>query len=119
MLAVLISTSQQIIGKSAKYALFDPTKEMAYIPLNDELKVKGKAAVDVSIHQLGKASGGYLTGGLLVAFMADHLIQIAPYFAGFVFLFISFWMMAVLVLNREYQKASHIIPQNALSSKSA
>lgn len=104
MLAVYISTSQQIIGKSAKYALFDPTKEMAYIPLNDELKVKGKAAVDVSIHQFGKAMGGYLTGGLLVGFMADHLIEVAPYFAGFVFITIFLWMGAVWVLNREYTK---------------
>jgi ATP:ADP antiporter, AAA family len=108
MLAVLISTLQQIIGKSSKYALFDPTKEMAYIPLNDELKVKGKAAVDVSIHQFGKAAGGYLTGGLLVGLMADHLIEVAPYFAGFVFITIILWIGAVWILNKEYHHAIHL-----------
>lgn len=105
MLAVFISTSQQIVGKSAKYALFDPTKEMAYIPLDDELKIKGKAAVDVSIHQFGKAAGGYLIGGMLVGFVADHLISIAPYFAGFVFITIFLWILAVWVLNRKYLEA--------------
>lgn len=106
LMAVFISTSQQIIGKSAKYALFDPTKEMAYIPLDDELKIKGKAAVDVSIHQFGKAAGGYITGGLLVGFMADHLISVAPYFAIFIFAIIILWIMAVGFLNRHYLEVS-------------
>lgn len=102
MMAVIVATSQQIIGKSAKYALFDPTKEMAYIPLDDELKIKGKAAVDVSIHQFGKAGGGYVTGTLLVALAAGELTEIAPYFAFFIGLVILLWIGAIHILNKEY-----------------
>jgi AAA family ATP:ADP antiporter len=111
MVGVMISTAQQILSKSSKYSLFDPTKEMAYIPLDSELKVKGKAAVDVTVHQFGKAAGGYVSGALLVVLMASDLLIIAPYLAGIVLLCITIWVLAVKALNREYNvlvfKQSH------------
>ena len=37
--AVLVGAAQNIFSKSSKYSLFDPCKEMAYIPLENETKV--------------------------------------------------------------------------------
>lgn len=37
--AVYVGAIQNIFSKSAKYSLFDPCKEMAYIPLDDDTKV--------------------------------------------------------------------------------
>lgn len=35
--AVLVGAVQNAFSRSAKYSLFDPCKEMAYIPLDDEV----------------------------------------------------------------------------------
>lgn len=102
MLAVIFGTAQNIMSKSAKYSLFDPTKEMAYIPLDQESKVKGKAAIDVVGARLGKSGGSLIQQGLIVAF--GSLSLITPYIAGILFLIIFAWIVASKSLSKKFQK---------------
>ena len=60
MLAVFVGAAQNIMSKAAKYSLFDPCKEMAYIPLDQEQKSKGKAAIEVIGGPLGKSGGSLI-----------------------------------------------------------
>lgn len=55
--AVLVGGAQNVFSKGAKYSLFDPCKEMAYIPLEEEIRTKGKAAIDVICNPVGKSGG--------------------------------------------------------------
>lgn len=99
-MAVWFGFSQNVLSKSTKYALFDPTKEMAYIPLDDESKSKGKAAVDVVGARLGK-SGGSVLQQLMFAFIGPIGV-IAPYAAGVMVAIIIIWIIAVHALNRRF-----------------
>ena len=40
MAAVLVGAAQNVFSKSSKYSLFDPCKEMAYIPLDKETQAQ-------------------------------------------------------------------------------
>ncbi|MBF5051036.1 ADP,ATP carrier protein 1 [Candidatus Clavichlamydia salmonicola] len=100
MMAVIIGMVQNILSKSTKYALFDPTKEMAFIPLDQEQKVKGKAAIDVLGARLGKSGGSLIQQGLLVVF--GSIAAITPYLAGILVVVIIVWLFAAKALNKKF-----------------
>ena len=100
MLAVLFGMAQNIMSKSTKYSLFDPTKEMAYIPLDQESKVKGKAAIDVVGARLGKSGGSFIQQGLLLVF--GTISAITPYVAVAMVVCIVAWMFAVRSLSSQF-----------------
>lgn len=100
MLAVVIGMMQNIMSKSSKYSLFDPTKEMAYIPLDQEQKMKGKAAIDVVGARLGKSGGSLLQQGLLVTF--GSLAAITPYLGVILIVIILCWMFAARALGKRF-----------------
>lgn len=98
--AVAFGTVQNVISKAAKYSLFDPTKEMTYIPLDKESKVKGKAAIDVVGARLGKA-GGSITQIILIALIGP-LQVVTPYIAGILLLIILAWIGAAKSLSKQF-----------------
>lgn len=94
-----------VLDKSFKMSFFDISKEMAFIPLSDELKVKGKAIVDVLGYRFGKSAGSGIQVVLLTIVSVFSGIQ-ATYADIAIYAFVLFlvcsllWLISVLRLSK-------------------
>jgi ATP:ADP antiporter, AAA family len=100
--AVHVGMWQNILSKAIKYALFDPTKEMAYIPLDQESKVKGKAAIDVLAARIGKSGGALVQQMIVIVF--GNIMNGASMVAAIFFATIFFWIYGVLGLAQMFEE---------------
>ena len=98
--SVLVGAIQNIMSKSCKYSCFDPAKEIAFIPMDEETKVKGKAAVDVVGARLGKSGGSALQQGLFA--MCGGLAGAVPYIGGILLVIAVLWIWSVNSLANQY-----------------
>ena len=117
MLAVIFGTIQNIASKSSKYSFFDPTKEMAYIPLGQEEKVKGKAAIDVVGARLGKSGGALIQQGLFLALNTAVVGVIAPFVAVILLVIIGVWILAARSLSKQFGSLTAKKEQEAAAAK--
>lgn len=101
-IAVMFGSAQNCLSKAMKYSVFDATKEMAYIPLNHDVKLKGKAAIDGVGSRLGKSGGSFMLQGLLMAF--GTLPACAPIVAVVLGIVIVLWVIAVRVLGFQFNE---------------
>ena len=74
---VLWGGVQSLVIRVVKYAFFDKTIQIAYIPLDPSIKVKGKTAVDILGSNIGKAGSAWMQIGLLELFNTNSLQTIS------------------------------------------
>ncbi|KAJ1627379.1 ADP/ATP carrier protein [Pavlovales sp. CCMP2436] len=73
-LAVVAGSVHNLASKSLKFAVFDPTKNMAYLPLSPEIRGAGQAAIDVLGGRLGK-SGAALLQQMVIVFCGGEIVR--------------------------------------------
>lgn len=98
VMVVLFGSAQNILSRAAKYSVYDATKEMAFIPLDPESKIKGKAAIDGVGSRLGKTGGSLIHQGLLLNFKS--FTESAPYVAGILVGIIATWIVVTRYVGR-------------------
>ena len=114
MMAVIMGAVQNVLSKSTKYSLFDATKEMSYIPLDDELKSKGKAVVDVIGARLGKSGGAIIQYLLLSLIPGANLTNLTEDILYIFLLIMGCWIIAIFSLSRLFEeKKKEMITQTS------
>lgn len=108
LFAVLFGAAQNILSKATKYSLFDATKEMSYIPLDEELKSKGKAAAEVIGGRFGKSGGAIIQWSMLSIIPGATLISLAPSLFTIFMLVMVWWVIAVGKLSVEFEQKRKI-----------
>ncbi len=101
-IAIMLGATQNILSKSSKYGLFDPTKEMTYIPIEEELKSKGKAAVDVLGARFAKSGAAFIQSSIFIIFPTATYSSISPFLMVIFTIIALIWIIDVNLLNKEY-----------------
>lgn len=110
---VLCGACHNIACKSMKYCLFDPTKEMAYIPLDPESKIKGKAAVDVVASRFGKSGSSWIQAFMIDVVGTGSILGVVNLMFPFVVVVVAVWMVAVRALSRLYDPVEEPVLSSA------
>lgn len=102
LLSVTFGSLQNCFTRASKYTLYDATKELAFIPLNKESKLKGKAAIDGVGSRLGKSGGSVIHQGFLLIFTT--LAASTPYIAILFLGIVVIWIMSVVSLGKQFDE---------------
>ena len=103
-LSVMLGSIHNGMTRACKHTLFDATKEMSFIPLDSESKLKGKAAIDGVGSRLGKSGGSVIHQGLLL--LLGSVGASAPYVAAIFLGVVAIWIIALKALGRQFDALS-------------
>ncbi|WP_342267330.1 Npt1/Npt2 family nucleotide transporter [Candidatus Tisiphia endosymbiont of Empis tessellata] len=102
LIAITMGLINNVLSKSSKYTLFDSTKEMSYVPLDTELKTKGKAAADIIGTKLGKSTSAFLQSLIFIIMPSATFQSISIYLMVVFGIICIIWIWTVRELNKEY-----------------
>ncbi|MBM3198100.1 MAG: NTP/NDP exchange transporter [Chlamydiae bacterium] len=112
MLTVYFGSLQNCLSKAGKYSLFDATKELAFLPLDSDARLQGKAAIDGLGSSLGKSGSSITYQGMLV--FLGSLTASTPYICAILFVVLTAWISSVFTLGGLFKKASQ--PREEMST---
>ena len=95
----------------AKNTLFDPTTQMAYMPLDEESRIKGKAAIDV----IGSASSRWRSRAAVLS--SASIVKPPPLLSLLCFRSIAAWLFAENRLSSLYEAKPEQHQKNRVNLK--
>lgn len=98
---VFFGSLQNCLSRACKYTFFDATKELAFVPLDRQTKLKGKSSVDGVVSRLGK-SGASVLYNILIP-ICGTMPACAPFFSAFIAIVIALWLLAIRYVGFNFQ----------------
>ena len=103
-LTVYFGSLQNCLSKAGKYSLFDASKELAFLPLDQDAKLKGKAAIDGLGSGIGKSGSSIAYQGLII--MLGSVALSTPYIAAILFVVLISWIGSVVSVGGLFKRLS-------------
>jgi len=101
-MTVYCGSIQNCLSKAGKYSVFDASKELAFLPLDSESKLKGKAAIDGLGSGIGKSGSSLTYQGFIIALGSVALSSF--YIAVILFCVLLAWIFCVLSLGKQFKQ---------------
>lgn len=105
-IVVFFGSANNILSRASKYSVFDASKELAFVPLTADSKIKGKAVIDGVCSRFGKSGGSFIHQSLLLTF--STISASAPYVAGFLLAIIVVWIAAIRLLGIKFNELTQV-----------
>ena len=103
-LTVYFGSLQNCLSKAGKYSVFDASKELAFLPLDPDAKIKGKSAIDGLGSGLGKSGASMMYQGLII--VTGSVALSTPYIAVILFAVFIAWMSSVVSAGKQFKQMS-------------
>jgi len=101
-LTVYFGSLQNCMSKASKYSVFDASKELAFVPLDSDARLKGKAAIDGLGSGVGKSGASLTYQGLIIA--VGSVALSTPYIAVVLGLVLVGWLYSVVYVGRRFRE---------------
>jgi AAA family ATP:ADP antiporter len=101
-MTVYCGSLQNCLSKASKYSVFDATKELAFLPLDAESRLKGKAAIDGLGSGIGKSGSSLTYQGFII--LLGSVALSTPFIAGILFIVLLAWIFCVVSLGKQFKQ---------------
>jgi AAA family ATP:ADP antiporter len=93
---------QNCLSKAGKYSLFDASKELAFLPLDAEARLKGKAAIDGLGSGIGKSGASISYQGFII--LMGSVAMSTPYVAMILIVVLIAWICSVFFIGKRFKE---------------
>lgn len=104
IMTVYIGSLQNCLSKAGKYSVFDASKELAFLALDSESRLRGKAAIDGLGSGVGKSGASITYQALILGF--GSITVSTPYITGILLLVFTAWIASIRYISREFNAKS-------------